>query len=109
MGSKENRKVKYDGIIELNGINISCFVLEDGTRVLSSTMQRSLSMVDDNEEQSSGARLSRYLSQKSLQPFIYKGREPGHFEPIVCYQGNKKINGYEASVLVDICDAFLEN
>ncbi len=108
---KEN-KVKYDGVIELNNTSIDCYVLEDGRRVLASReMQRVLSMVDETEDQtsqSSGARLNRYLSQKSLKPFIYKDKEEGHFDPIICYQGNKKINGFEATVLIDICDAFLQ-
>src|SRR5690606_29470576 len=87
-----------------------CYVLEDGTRVLSGReMQRALSMVDDLEgKETSGTRLSRYLSQKSLKPYLYKGKETGHFEPLECYQGDKKINGYEATVLIDICDAFLQ-
>ena len=40
-------------------------------------------MVDDSEDgKKTGARLVRYLGQKSLEPFIYKGKELGHFEPI---------------------------
>ena len=102
--------VKYDGVIELNKTNIECYVLEDGTRVLSGReMQRVLSMVDEEDRgKTSGARLSRYLNQKSLQPFIYKDRDMGHFEPIECFVGEKKINGFEATVLIDICDAFLQ-
>jgi len=86
-------------------------VLEDGTRVLSGReMQRALSMVDDAEtgKTSSGARLSRHLNQKSLKSFIYKDKAEGHFEPLECYHGKRKINGYEATVLIDICDAFLQ-
>lgn len=107
---KQSNIVKYEGVLELNNINIECFVLEDGTRVLSGReMQRALSMVDDVEgKETSGTRLNRYLSQKSLKPFLYKGKEEGHFEPIECYQGEKKINGYEATVLIDICDSFLQ-
>jgi len=72
-------------------------------------MQRALNMVDDVDgKETSGTRLTRYLNQKSLQSFIYKDKEEGHFEPIECYRGNKKINGYEATVLVDLCDAFLQ-
>lgn len=103
--------IKYEGILELNSINMDCYVLSDGTRVLSGReMQRALNMVDDVEDasQTSGARLNRYLSQKTLKPFIYKDKEVGHFEPIVCYKGDQKINGYEATVLIDICDAFLQ-
>ena len=56
----------------------------------------------------SGTRLARYLNQKTLNPFIYQGKSPGHYSPIECYKGTQKINGYEATILADICEAFLE-
>jgi hypothetical protein len=105
MSEEKINKIKYDGIIELNNTNIECYVLEDGTRVLSSReMQKVLSMVDDAEEgkQTAGTRLTRYLNQKSLKPFIYNGKEEDHFKPIelslhhkpvyrhVCYGSLKK-------------------
>lgn len=102
-----DNKVRNRGVLDLAGISIPCYVLEDGTRVLSSRgMQQALNMVEDNNRTS--ARLTRYLSQETLKPFIYKDKSVGHFDPIICYDGEAKINGYEATVLVDICDAFLE-
>ena len=56
----------------------------------------------------SGHRIQRYLNQKSLNPFIFNNKEPGHFEPLICYDGGTQINGYEAAVLIDICDGILE-
>lgn len=105
------REIWYEGELNLNGFIISSYVLRDGTRVLSGReMQRALKMVDEAEEgkQTPGTRLQRYLHQKSLEPFIFKGNTQDHFEPIECYRGNAKVNGYEATVLVDLCDAFLE-
>jgi len=106
-----DRQIKYEGEIDLNGFIIQSYVLGDGTRILSGReMQRALKMVDDvaDGSQTSGARLSRYLGQKTLKPFIFKGKEEGHYDPIICYKGKAKINGFEATVLVDICDAFLQ-
>lgn len=104
--------IKYEGVLPLNGIEINCYVLEDGTRILSGReLQRLLHMVDDEDDdntKTSGTRLTRYLSQKSLNPFIYNHKEAGHFEPIECFKGNSKVNGYEATVLIDICDGFLQ-
>lgn len=73
-------------------------------------MQEALKMVEKTEDnpQTAGTRLQRYFNQKSLQEFIYKDKEPDHYNPLECYRGNQKINGYEATVFVDICDAFLE-
>ena len=64
---------------------LQSYVLEDGTRVLSGRgMQDALNMVEDFEDskQKSGARLSRYLDQKTLQPYIYKGKDVGHYKAV---------------------------
>lgn len=104
------REILYEGILDLAGIEIPCYVLDDGTRVLSGRkMQEALKIVDVEEgKQTAGTRLNRYLEQKTLEPFIYKGRDQDHFKPIICYRGTQKINGYEATLLADLCDAFLE-
>ena len=105
---KESNKIQYKGELNLSEFVIPCYVLEDGRRVLSGRgMQEALKMVDDNKT-ASGHRIQRYLTQKSLNPFIFKDKTPGHFEPIVCYDGGTQINGYEAVVLIDICDGILE-
>ncbi len=107
------KKITHEGVLRLGeGNEIPCYVLEDGTRVLAGRqMQRALKMVDENEKgkQESGARLTRYLNQKTLNPFIFRNVEQGHFAPINCEtKGGLKVNGYEATTLVDICDGFLE-
>jgi hypothetical protein len=104
-------KITHEGEIKLGDSIIPCYVLEDGRRVLSGrAMQFALNMVDESEEgkQISGTRLNRYLNQKTLAPFIYKDKSEDYFNPIVCFKGNSRINGYEATMLADICDAFLE-
>lgn len=106
-----SKKIKHEGELDLNGIKIPCYVLEDGTRVLSArAMQNALKMVDEAEDnkQTAGTRLTRYLTQKSLKPYIYKGKDEDHFKPILCHKGESKINGYEATSLVDICDGILQ-
>nr|DAN18700.1 MAG TPA: P63C domain protein [Caudoviricetes sp.] len=108
---ENNHNISHEGILNLGGISIPCYVLQDGTRVLSGRgMQEALKMVDETEDgkQTAGTRLNRYLNQKSLNPFIYKDKELDHFNPIICYKGTQKINGYEATILADICEAFLE-
>lgn len=107
---QQTRKIVCKGELELGNTIIPCYVLEDGTRVLSGRgMQESLKMVEgENAKKMDGTRLARYLTQKSLNPFIIKYERLAHVEPIICYDGSTKINGYEASILADICDAFLE-
>ncbi len=102
-----DNQIKYKGTLDLGGFTLPCYVLEDGTRVLSARgMQQALKMSEDNDRTS--AKLTRYLTQKTLKPFIYNDKGVGHFDPLVCYDGEAKINGYEATTLVDVCDAFLE-
>lgn len=48
------KKIKLEGKIELNNIEVDCYILEDGTRVLSGReMQRLLNMVDEVDADSS--------------------------------------------------------
>lgn len=111
MSIEKKRQILHEGELTLGNVIIPCYVLEDGTRVLSGRgMQEALKMVEEVEEgkQKAGTRLQRYLGQKSLEPFIYRDKEQDHYLPVECYKGTQKINGYEATVLADICDAFLE-
>ena len=91
------------------GVKIPCYVLEDGTRVLSGRkMQEALKMVDEGGSKSSGHRMTVFLNRKNISPFISKYLSVGTFKPIECYDGKQKIMGYRAEVLADICDVFLE-
>ncbi|MEB3885962.1 P63C domain-containing protein [Lyngbya sp. CCY1209] len=103
-------KITHEGEIHLGNATIACYILEDGRRVLSSRgMQNALKMVDEEDgSRTPGSRLNRYLDQETLKPYLYKGKSEDHFKPIVCYKGKTKINGYEATVLIDLCDGFLE-
>ena len=105
----ENKKqISHEGELHLGGMSIPCYILEDGTRVLTGNAMQNALKLQDESDNASGTRLARYLNQTTLKPFIYKDKAPGHFDPIVCYKGEQKINGYEATVLADICEAFLD-
>ena len=85
--------IKHESEINLAGINLSCFILEDGTRFLpKQSIQNALKMANEEE-------LERYLN------FISKDN---HLKPVVCYKKNQKISGYEATRLIDICNGILE-
>lgn len=100
-----DNQIKYEGTLDLNGFTLPCYVLEDGTRVLSGRkMQETLRIVDDNI---SGTKLPQFLSSSALKHFIYNNKEAAHYDPIICYKGKQQINGYEATVLTDICEAIL--
>ena len=77
--------------VSMGKMVIPCYVLEDGTRILSGNAMQNALKLQDESDNKSGTRLARYLNQKSLEPFIYKGKEIGHFDPIICYRGEQKI------------------
>jgi len=76
----KKRKVIRDGELDLAGYKIPCFILEDGTRILSSRgMQDALKIVDESSKFERGPRLKYFLAQKSLKPFIDKEKRGGLF------------------------------
>lgn len=97
--------IKYEGTLDIGGSALPCYVLENGTRVLSGRkMQETLKIVESNI---SGTKLPQFLANSAVKSFIFKDKEAAHFEPIICYKGKQQINGYEATVLTDICEAIL--
>lgn len=106
-----SKKIKHEGELDLNGIKIPCYVLDDGTRVLSGrAMQNALKLVDESisSTHTPGNFLVSFIGSKKFNPFIISDKDPEKFKPITCYKGNQKINGYEATTLADICDGILE-
>ncbi len=100
-----DNQIKYEGTLNLGENKLPCYVLEDGTRVLSGRkMQEILKVVDGNI---SGTKLPQFLSNSILKPFIFNNKDAAHFDPIICFKGKQRINGYEATVLTDICEAIL--
>lgn len=98
-------EIKYEGSLIIGNVQLPCYVLSNGTRVLSGRkMQETLHIVDDNI---SGTKMPQFLANNKLKPFIFKEKDAAHFKPIVCYKGKQRINGYEATVLTDICEAVL--
>lgn len=112
MTAKDKRIIKHEGTLKLSdgAQEIPCFVLEDGTRVLSGrAMQEALRIRERQEgEKRGGYILPTFFESKALKPFIDKKLEVAKLEPIICYRGKQQVHGYEATVLADLCDAVLE-
>lgn len=100
-----DNQIQYEGILNIGDSQLPCYVLEDGTRVLSGRkMQEVLKIVDTNK---SGTKLPQFINNSSLKSFIFNDKDSAHYDPIICYKGKMRINGYEATVLTDICEAIL--
>jgi len=104
-----SKQIRYEGELNLNGSVIPCYVLDDGTRIISGgQMQEALKLFPDPTSIKSGSRLARLLNYSALKELITSRFNPGRFEPISCLKGEQKINGYEATVLADICELMLD-
>lgn len=99
-----------DHPLRIGNIEIPCYVLEDGRRVL---IQRSLidalGMAQGTASGiGEGDRLGRFIAGKSINPFINNDLANLIIEPILFSTPTGVIAyGYEATVLADICDAVL--
>lgn len=96
-----------DKPLVIGNLEIPCYVLEDGTRVLSGRgMQGALAL-----GQSHGALLRGFLDKSNLTPFIHNELAMALSNPIRFIRpgrGGKLAVGYEATILVDLCDAVLD-
>ena len=102
-GSDETR-------IKFGSINIPCYVLEDGQRVLSGKgMQDSLGF----SKNSSGMALTKFLSREKIAEIIPqevrdKIRNRIEFTRKGAGGAISKTYGYDATILVDLCDILIQ-
>ncbi|WP_245964957.1 P63C domain-containing protein [Trinickia dinghuensis] len=95
-----------DHPIRIGDIEIPCYVLADGTRVLAQRgVQESLGM-----SSTGGSGLARFTSSKALSPFINKELSAALESPIqfTTPRGGSPTYGYPATVLPDLVDAVLD-
>src|SRR6266498_5163497 len=98
-------KATHSGELDLNGIKLQCYVLQDGRRVLSGRgMQSALDL-----GQSRGQKIPQLVSSKGIKNLVTKDLSLGIFSPIEFMTPHKfKAFGYEATILVDLCRILLE-
>jgi len=114
MKLKKSSQITHEGVLPLGNMPIPCYVLENGTRVISGRgMQGVLKLGYPSDEaktseERTGAQLSRFLETKWFKDLNSSNEELVHFAPIICYKGNQKIHGYEATALVDFCNIILQ-
>lgn len=97
-----------DRPLRIGDLEIPCYVLADGRRVLHQRgMVSALGMSRGSSSTSGGDRLAKFVQGERLQPYVSEVLDPVT-KPIKFYttRGNLAY-GYEASVLADICEAVL--
>lgn len=95
--------------LEIGGLSIQAYVLEDGTRVLAQgQMIQALGMSHGGAGKPGGDRLAKFAGGSRLNPFV-EGTLLDRIEnPIIFVspQGARAY-GYEATILADLCEAVL--
>jgi hypothetical protein len=88
-------------------IRLECYVLDDGTRVLSGRgMQKAMGLGQEH-----GSKFKAFLKNKEIAPFISENLSKILETPIKFIRpgrGGKVASGYEATVLQKICDVVLQ-
>ena len=98
-----------DRPLKIGDIEIPCFVLEDGRRMLA---QRGMIMglgMSPGGSSHGQDRMVKFATQDRLKPFTSEKLKPGTLNPIEFRTPDgRRTLGYEATLLADMCDAVLE-
>lgn len=108
---KNTTTVLLGANLMLGGVEVDCYVTEDGERLIAGRgMQDVLKLIDETvpKQQKAGSRLTRLLNNSTLKPFIFKDKSPDHFTPKKRRYQGRIIAGFNAEMLVDICEGMLE-
>jgi hypothetical protein len=95
--------------LRIGDIEIPCYVLEDGRRVLQQTgLIRGLNMSHGGSYSTGGDRLAKFAAQGRLKAFVSNELVERTAEPIKFRTPRGSLAyGYEATVLADLCEAIL--
>lgn len=98
-----------DRPLRIGDLEIPCYVLSDGKRVLHQRgMVSALGMSRGSSSTSGGDRLAKFVQGERLQPYVANVLQ-AVTKPIKFYATNGQLAyGYEATVLADICEAVLK-
>lgn len=96
--------------LRIGQVEIPCYVLEDGMRVLSG---RGIQKALGANPNASGTWLKKFFNESPLTPFLHPGildilNNPIEFDRNTASGSQSKTNGYEATILIDICDSVIE-
>jgi len=106
VSARDERRVSlFKGDVKFGNISVPCHVLNDGSRVIA---QREVIKALTGQERPSGS-ITRIIESDNLRPFI---NSDGIAKKIIQYDlsgpGHQmSAYGYEATLLVEVCEAFL--
>lgn len=96
--------------LKIGDLEIDCYVLEDGTRVLSQRGVNKAFSVPQGGGDSGGLKIPRFLAQSPLKAFISADLMAGVSEPIryIPPHGGIAATGIKATLLPDICAVWIK-
>lgn len=97
------RKATHKGLLPIGGVELPCFVLEDGTRVISGRgVTKAIGM------KGRGQGVARIVTNKTLKPFMDNDLALAIENPLVFDSGAPlPTQGYPADILVQLCETIL--
>lgn len=103
-------KATHTGELPLGEHKIQCYVLEDGTRVLSQRGLNEAFGLQHGGANNRGQKLPRFVAVKALEPFLSNELTAGLLEPIrfTPPHGGNPVLGIPATALPEICNAWLK-
>jgi hypothetical protein len=107
--------VDFAGTLKLGDVNIPCAVLTDGTRVLSEHgitnailgVRSGASKRKKKAAEEAGAHLPIFVAPRQLESFIFNDLDGGPLKPIQYADGRTVVTGYDARILVTVCEIWL--
>ena len=103
--TKKILKVWGSGPIKINDTELDCFILEDGTPVLSKG--KMMKELDRAWKGSSRSESPTFIGAKNLQPFIREDLQEA-LQGVEFYDGARLVTGYNAKILPLICRVYWE-
>lgn len=92
---------RWPGSIEIGDHALSCYVLDDGRRVISRT--GAVGFLTGNK---SHGNLDNYVSILPIQPFLPKDFDDGFVDFVLPNVVNKSVKGLRATMFIDLCSAY---
>lgn len=97
-------------LLKIGEAAVECYVLEDGTRVLSGRgMQSAIGL--GGEARTHGSKLRALLDQVDLKPFVNSDLAMAMANPVRFVRpgrGGKPAVAFEATLLIDLCEAIIK-
>lgn len=101
----------HQGVLKIGALELPCFVLETGQRVLSQRgMVNALGMKLGSNPRLGADRLSNFVAGKQIKPFVPERLVVMINSPLRFRHsgGGNEAHGYDANALVDVCEAVLQ-